>query len=203
MPKQKKKAPSKVQTRSLQKQRTDVIERYAKMFAFELPKDYGKPTGKKGRPIVMTEKTIRKLEASFAYDSTVEEACIFAGITPFTYYEFIKKFPDFSNTVELLRNIPVMLIRRNVVRGAMFSQDNGFRYLEKKRKTEFSSKLELGAEVKLTHDVTPEAAAAIDNVFTLFEKKARDMRDEFDQDVEAEDAEATADETDGGLEVEE
>lgn len=193
-----------MRSRSLQSQRADVIERYAKMFAFELPKDYGKIGKKGGRPTVMTEKTLRKLEASFAYDSTVEEACVFAGVSPAAYYVFLKEHPKFQETIELLRNIPVMLIRRNIVRSAMFSQDSGFRYLEKKRKNEFSSKLELGGGVALTHDVTPEAAEAIDSVFTLFEKKAREVQEEFKQDADEEDANTSLEELegDGGLEVE-
>lgn len=197
MPKQTKKALKKVQTRTLQKQRKSVFEHYAKLFAYELPKGFGEPTGKKGRPSTMSEKTLRKLELSFAYDSTVEEACIFAGIPVRTYYDFLTKHPDFSHTVELLRNVPVMIARRTVVNGVVTSQDSAMRYLEKKRKDEFSSKVDLGGGIKLTHDVTPEAAEAIDNVFSLFEKRAREMREDLDQTIADEDADVNAEVDDG------
>ena len=43
-----------------------------------------------GRPTVMTDETIHKLEEVFALDGTVEEACMFADIGKSTYYDFIK-----------------------------------------------------------------------------------------------------------------
>lgn len=175
-----KKKTKKVATQSKAAQAIKVIQNYAKLYAFELPKDWGKIGKKGGRPTVMNEKTLRKLELGFAFDSTVEEACIFAGITPFTYYEFLKKCPKFSNTVELLRNIPTLMARHTIVTGVFSSQDSAMNYMTKKRRGEFGAKLEIAADVKTTHEVDDETKEQINNVFGLFEAVAKKVAPEYE-----------------------
>ena len=162
------------------------IHKLVSFYAYTLPDDFGKPKkGKKGkaggRPSVITPDVLRKLEYAFAYDCTVEEACILSGIYPSTYYDFVKVQPKFSDTVALLRNIPVLLARKSIVNSVIDDPEKALKYLERKKKTEFSPKLELGhgGEVKHTHDVSPEAADAIENVVALFENKAKEAAGSF------------------------
>jgi len=168
-----------------------VIGDFVKLFEYELPKDWEKQNKEKnkkgGRPTVMTVQVIRKLEMAFALDCPVEEACIYGGINPSTYYEFIKKEPEFSNTVEVLRNIPMLLARRTIIDGIMNNYSQAMDYASRKKKLEFSHKLELGGGVKLAHDIAPEAKSAVDSIFALFENKAREVAPKFtvtDDDVD-------------------
>jgi len=152
-----------------------LIAQACEVFHFEIPPEKKKtksnPKGA-GRPAEIDDRTLSKLEYAFAFDSTVEEACILAGINPVTYYRFIKKYPEFSNTVAILRHIPMTLIRQVLVTGAMSNFDNALKYAAVKNKQEFSPKIELNANMTETVEVSPEAKEAVDKVFALFERKA-------------------------------
>lgn len=170
---------------SINKQRAKAqnfaVEHWAKLFAFELPKDFGKPKKTKGkhaggRTPCINEQTVRKLEAAFAYDCTVEEACLIAGIYTPRYYAFVKEYPEFLNTVETLRNIPVMIARRTVVHGLSTNSASAMDYLSKKRRVEFGQKLAIDP-IKHEHGLAPETREVVDSIFTLFENKAREQQD--------------------------
>lgn len=53
-----------------------------------------------GRPTKMTEEVVGKLEYAFAKDFNVCEACDYAGIHRDSYYEWLKKCPEFSDRME-------------------------------------------------------------------------------------------------------
>jgi len=94
-----------------------------------------------GRPTKMTPEVIGKLEEIFALDGTVKEACFYAGINPDTYYTFVKDNPKYSERFDALREQPVLQARRTVV-ASLRNPDNAFRYLERKKKDEFSVRVE-------------------------------------------------------------
>ena len=157
------------------KRASDEIERLAKLFAYELPKDWNKKGGQ-GRPKRITQKDLRKLEVAFAYDCTVEEACVFAGVPVRTFYDFLEMQPGFSQTIEQLRNIPIVLSRKAVVETAHYNSGRAMDYLSRKRKDEFSNKLELdhNGQIKNTHELEPGTQSAINNIFGNFERKAEE-----------------------------
>ncbi len=96
---------------------------------------------KVGRPRVITQQVVGKLEQAFMYDCTVEEACVYAGIHKDTYYEFCKQYPEFSDRIAALRFYPVLVARRTVINAIV--QGNArlaMKYLERKRPQEFSSR---------------------------------------------------------------
>lgn len=93
-----------------------------------------------GRPTVMTPETINKLEEAFALGCTDREACLFAGITPPTLYDYQKLNPDFLTRKELLKENPVLLARTSVVNGLSGDPDLALKFLERKKKDEFSPK---------------------------------------------------------------
>ena len=96
---------------------------------------------KGGRPSEMSEEKVKKLEEVFALDGTIEEACYYADISKPTYYEWLKKKPELSNRFEALRNRPVLKARGTVVK-ALDNPVHAFEYLKRKRKSEFSERLE-------------------------------------------------------------
>lgn len=92
---------------------------------------------KGGRPTKLTQDTIGKLEAAFAVDATVEEACFYAGINPDTYYSWVKKNTRLSERFKALRNKPILLARQTIVSKIPESYQNAMDYLKRKRRAEF------------------------------------------------------------------
>lgn len=97
----------------------------------------------RGRPTVMTEAVIGKLEEAFAFGSTDLEACFYAGISKDALYDYQVKHPEFTERKEALKDNPAMLARKNVY-DALSEGDKDISkwYLERKKKDEFSTKTE-------------------------------------------------------------
>jgi len=130
-------------------------------------------TKKMGRPSAMTQEVVGKLEFAFAFDSTVEEACLYGGISPDTYYTFCKQHPDFSERIAALRCAPTLMARMCVVRAAEHDADLALKYLERKRPQEFSTRAQIHhtGEVSDRHSIDPEQIALIKRAMGNFAKK--------------------------------
>lgn len=94
-----------------------------------------------GRPTVMTQEVLDKLEYAFSIGCTDEEACIYADISPATLYNYQKDNPKFLERKELLKQTPILRARETVVK-SLNSPDMAFRYLERKKKDEFAVRVE-------------------------------------------------------------
>jgi hypothetical protein len=147
------------------------IEQYAKRNAFVLKG--GISTAKTGRPSVMTQEVVRKLEHSFVYDCTVEEACLYAGISRTAYYEFCKKYPQFTDRIEQLRHATFFVLRKCIVAAAEHDADLALKYLERKLPIEFSTRAQMHhtGEVSDRHSVDPEQIELIRKAMGNFAKK--------------------------------
>lgn len=113
----------------------------------------------------LTEDTIRKLEEAFAIDASVKEACYYADISTDTYYRWIKEFPELSDKLERLREKPVLKARQTVVK-SLDNPDYAFKYLERKKKDEFSPR----------HELTGKDGNPIE---TSYEVKLNEIRNEY------------------------
>lgn len=145
------------------------VEQYAKRNAFVFK---GTPA-KTGRPSVMTQEVVRKLEHAFAYDSTVEEACLYGGISRNTYYDFCKKYPEFSDRIEQLRHAVSFVLRKRVIAAAEHDADLALKYLERKRPLEFSTRAQVHhtGEASDRHSIDPDQAELIRRTMGNFAKK--------------------------------
>lgn len=94
-----------------------------------------------GRPTVMTTEVILKLEQAFAIDATVEEACSYAEIGRNTFYEYLKKNPEFQDRIDDLRQRPILKARQTIAK-ALENPVHAQWYIERKRKKEFSQRVE-------------------------------------------------------------
>lgn len=99
-----------------------------------------------GRPTVMTEEVIRKLEEAFALGATDGEAIFYAGISKTAFYDYCKEFPEFADRKEALKETPILKARRTVV-NSLADPNNAFRYLERKKKNEFGNSIEVSGEI--------------------------------------------------------
>jgi hypothetical protein len=63
---------------------------------------------KGGRPTVMTDEVIRKLESAFLVGATDLEACVHADISKTSLYEYCQKNEEFAERKETLKNQPTL-----------------------------------------------------------------------------------------------
>lgn len=105
-----------------------------------------------GRPPVMTESVLQKLETAFKAGATDTEACLMADISPATLYDYCQKNPHFSERKEALKE-DTKARAKQVVRMAILNNDPRVAtwYLERKAKNEFgnSTKLEIPEPVRV------------------------------------------------------
>jgi len=95
-----------------------------------------------GRPTKMTTETIGKLESAFLLGCTDREACLFADIHPDTLYKYCKDNPEFSDRKELLKEDPVFKARQSVIDNMKNDGNLALKFLERKKKDEFSVRQE-------------------------------------------------------------
>jgi hypothetical protein len=103
---------------------------------------------KVGRPTVMTEDVLQKLEYAFMRGLTDVEACLYADIGTTTLYNYCEENPEFRERKEELKKNPVVQAKLNVFE-AIESKDIDMSkwYLERRAKDEFSTKQEVAANV--------------------------------------------------------
>lgn len=94
-----------------------------------------------GRPSIMTDGVLAKLEDAFSLGHTDEEACLYAEIDHSTLYRYCQENPNFARKKELLKHHMVLIARRNV---AMKIKEGNVElskwYLERKMREEFGTK---------------------------------------------------------------
>jgi hypothetical protein len=96
---------------------------------------------KVGRPTVMTPEILNKLEEVFAIGGSDNEACFYADIGKSTLYNYQQEHPEFVERKEALKEKPILRARQTVVK-ALDNPDMALKYLERKRKQEFSIRTE-------------------------------------------------------------
>lgn len=109
------------------------------------PKSEHKPNG---RPSEMTEEKINKLEYVFSLDWTIKEACFYADISHETYYNWLEKKPELVERFNALRERPVLLARESVITNMKKNWELALKYLERKKKTEFTPKQEIDTTIQ-------------------------------------------------------
>lgn len=101
------------------------------------------------RPTVMTKEIIDKLEYAFSLGCSDNEACLHAGIAPKTLYNYQEKNPEFLQRKQLLKDSPIFLARQSVLKGLKNDPDLALKFLERRKKDEFSVKSETDINVRM------------------------------------------------------
>ncbi len=103
------------------------------------PKDY-LPVG---RPTVMTEEVVNKLEQAFSMGCSDLEACLFADISKQTLYDYQEKHPEFVDRKAMLKQKMIFKARSVIAEALNKKDENTAKWLlERKLKDEFSTKIE-------------------------------------------------------------
>ncbi|MDP2654885.1 MAG: hypothetical protein Q8Q08_12765 [Candidatus Omnitrophota bacterium] len=107
----------------------------------------------RGRPLKVTRETVNLLREAFRVGCTDEEATAYAGISPRALYYYMKKYPEFREERERLKQLPTIWARHNVVQAISKGDINRSQwYLERKMKNEFASRTELSPPQESTED---------------------------------------------------
>lgn len=104
-----------------------------------------------GRPTVMTSEIVAKLEEAFAWGCSDTEACLWADIAPATLYKYQDKNPEFTERKASLKEKPILLARQSVIKGMRGSPELALKFLERRKKDEFSIKTEVENSGEVTH----------------------------------------------------
>ena len=111
------------------------------------------------RPTKMTKEVIGKLEEAFALGCTDIEATLFANIAPATLYKYQEANPEFSERKTQLKETPVLKARAAIIKAFEKSPELALKYLERKKKDEFSLRRE--NEVSLIQPVPILGGASV------------------------------------------
>ena len=105
---------------------------------------------KVGRPTVMTEEVLQKLEYAFMRGLSDVEACLYADIATTTLYNYCEKNPEFRERKEELKQHTTAQAKLNVaeeIENGNVEQSKW--WLERKAKDEFSTKQTVDGELKV------------------------------------------------------
>lgn len=130
----------------------------------------------KGRPEKITPEVVKKLKQIFMYDGTVEEACLYAGISKVTYYAKIKKDVNFLNEMNQARLFPYITAKKTLIK----SMESDNEAIAQKGAVEFLKRRDKRYADKV--EGTMEVDANIDAEVNLKDKsmiELEDMRKKF------------------------
>jgi hypothetical protein len=91
----------------------------------------------------MTSDTIKKLEDAFMIGCSDLEACLAADISQQTLYNYQAANPSFLERKQRLKENPIMVARQSVYTSMRDNGELALKYLERKKKDEFSLKREV------------------------------------------------------------
>jgi hypothetical protein len=84
-----------------------------------------------------TPDILQKLEQAFSIDTTIEEACLYAGISPRTYHYWVSNDAELLQRFNTLRLKPILKARQEIVKGINGDKHFAMEYMRKKRPMEF------------------------------------------------------------------
>lgn len=91
-----------------------------------------------GRPTVITESVLLKLEQGFMYGFSDREACLYANVSPSALYTYCDKHPEFKERKEQLKDQPKIQAKINVMKSMIGGDVKTSKwYLERKAREEF------------------------------------------------------------------
>lgn len=95
-----------------------------------------------GQPTVMTEEVLKVLKEAFLMGCTDREACLYAGISNQTLYNYQEANPEYVEQKEQWKDYLKIRARKTVAGKIDGDPETAKWYLERKAKDEFSSRTE-------------------------------------------------------------
>ncbi len=104
------------------------------------------------RPTVMTGEVIQKLEAWFTMEFTDWEACLYAGISESTFYQYCSENPKFSERKELLKRKPRMKAKMNIAESINNKNVWDSKWILEKRDTDYQPTKKIEQEINVNEN---------------------------------------------------
>lgn len=126
---------------------------------------------KTGRPSVINDDALRKIEEGALLGLNNSSLCLFADISQSAFYNYIKEHPSLKDRIDLLRNNNNILAMRNVRKGLEDTdkKERGImtRWFLEKTDPDFNSKLSV--DVQSSGNLTIEARSeALESFLSRF-----------------------------------
>jgi hypothetical protein len=102
-----------------------------------------------GRPTIMTDEVLKKLEEAFLIGCTDTEASLYADITPRTLYNYQKENPEFLQRKEQLKERPFLKARKTIVE-SLGDPNHAFKFMERKKRAEFGQNVEVTGNLTIS-----------------------------------------------------
>ena len=93
-------------------------------------------------PSKLTPEVRVKLQQAAALDCSIAEMALYCDVSRETIYTWLEKDQELSDEIDRLRERPVLAARQTVVKGVSESYSNAMDYLKRKKKLEFSERVE-------------------------------------------------------------
>lgn len=127
-----------------------------------------------GRNKAVNEEVLEKLRNAFMYGASDEEACAYAEISNATLYNHQKANPHFLEWKDHLKQNPFMLARKTIVEHLDKDPEFALKYMERKRKAEFSPRVEMtgkGGASLYPDKINEDEVVDLDSIFTEHAKQ--------------------------------
>ena len=112
-----------------------------------------------GRPTVMTEEAIAKLESSLMEGQTILDACFVAGISKDAYYDYVNNNPGYNDRVDLLRNTPNLKAKKAIDNALDIGDKDIAKCHIERKEPDYAKKSEVKQDTKLVVEgITMEEA---------------------------------------------
>ena len=113
-----------------------------------------------GRPTILSEEIVSKLEYCAAIRATITETCSYAGIARQTYYRWLEENSELSDRLDDLREKPFITARKTVIDN-LSEVPTAFKFLEKVKPEEFADSLNLRHSGYVGGEVPEEDKAVV------------------------------------------
>ena len=113
---------------------------------------------KAGRPKIMTKLVEKSLELAFMNGYTAQEACMYAGIHPATFYRHLETHPDFAERIEDAKEKLVNMARKRVVESIASGHVPTAKWYLSRKDPEFSTSYQAYASATHRHEDAKQAA---------------------------------------------
>lgn len=99
-----------------------------------------------GRPTKMTSEILKKLEEGFLMNLSDEQACLFAGISPRTLYNYQNKNDEFVQRKQLLRQQPKIDAKMKIAKEVKSDTATAKWLLERTEKETYGQNIKVGGD---------------------------------------------------------
>lgn len=121
-----------------------------------------------GRPPVIDDTVLGKLEDAFMNAFTDKMASLYAGIHVDTLYEYCKKHPEFAERKEILKETPNLKAQKTLVEDVV--NIGGARWWAEKKMPDFMPKSKIELDTQMT---AVEVTDAVRKITESFEKQMK------------------------------